>query len=244
MKPSDHQAQATPSESAQRDALASIGMFAAAMAHEIRNPLTAIKARLFTLERSLEPGAPAREDAMLIGQEITRLERTLRDFLQYARPAEPTLAAVQPLELFRSVAALLEPQLCASDIQIIIGATVGKPVAADAHQLRQVLINLVQNAAESIGEHGRITLSAKREAAPKQDAHMIVLEVADTGKGIPPELRAHLFHPFVTDKPSGTGLGLPTAARVIQAHGGTIDFTTEVDRGTTFRVTLPPAEQA
>ena len=90
---------------------------------------------------------------------------------------------------------------------------------ADPQQLRQVLINLVQNAAESIGGGGRITLRRKPMAPlPGAGARDFVLEVADTGKGIPTELHAHLFDPFFTDKPSGTGLGLPTAARVIARH--------------------------
>ena len=239
MKFSDPTTSEAPADAAHRDALASIGMFAAAMAHEIRNPLTAIKARLFTLERSLDSDSPAREDAMLIGQEIARLERTVREFLQYARPAEPSIEAVEPAALFASVVALLEPQISASKIRIEVQARDSAPVAADAHQLRQVLINLVQNAAESIGDAGTITLRARRGEGPANDHPTVVLEVADTGKGIPAELHPHLFDPFFTDKPSGTGLGLPTAARVIQRHGGTISFTSKVDHGTTFCVTLP-----
>jgi signal transduction histidine kinase len=238
---SDPQPTKAVADAAHRDALVSIGLFAAAMAHEIRNPLTAIKARLFTLERSLDSDSPAREDAVLIGQEIARLERTVREFLQYARPAEPSIEPVKPAEIFASVIALLEPQISASKIRIAVESTDSLVVAADAHQLRQVLINLVQNAAESIGTSGTITLRARKGEESPESPSTVILEVADTGKGIPEELHPHLFDPFFTDKPSGTGLGLPTAARVIHRHGGSISFTSEVDRGTTFRVTLPAA---
>lgn len=234
--------QTTPRNREQRDTLASIGMFAAAMAHEIRNPLTAIKARLFTLERALDEHSPAREDARLIGKEITRLEQIVREFLQYARPADPVLEQLDPKELFQYVIELLAPQLKSLQIEIVQGETTETRLEADSHQLRQVLINLVQNAAESIGDHGRITLSASRGTLPESGRPAISLEITDTGKGIPPELHAHLFDPFFTDKPSGTGLGLPTAARVIAKHGGTISFSSEVSRGTTFTVALPAVE--
>jgi signal transduction histidine kinase len=180
----------------------------------------------------------------LIGEEITRLERIVRDFLQYARPAEPNLVAVAPLELFRYVLGLLEPQFKALKIEIVLGEITDSMIEADPQQLRQVLINLLQNSAESIGGGGRITMSA-RTGEPLADGRAsIVLEVADTGKGIPTELHAHLFDPFFTDKPTGTGLGLPTAARVIARHGGVINFFSEVNRGTTFQVTLPAAKDA
>src|SRR5690606_10855164 len=202
MKFSDPSTTEAPADAAHRDALASIGMFAAAMAHEIRNPLTAIKARLFTLERSLDSDSPAREDAMLIGQEIARLERTVREFLQYARPAEPSIEPVEPSAIFASVVALLEPQISAAKITITVEAKDTPRLAADAHQLRQVVINLVQNAAESIGNSGTIILRSRKGDEPPEHHPTVLLEVADTGKGIPEELHAHLFDPFFTDKPS------------------------------------------
>lgn len=228
----------------QREALASIGMFAAAMAHEIRNPLTAIKARLFTLKKALAADSPAREDAEIIGQEIGRLEHIVREFLQYARPAEPLLRAVAPGDLLGDVVALLGLDLKRRGIELAPGALTETRAHADPHQIKQVLINLVQNAAESIGEIGRITLGARDGALAEGGRRAVVLEVADTGKGIPSEFHENLFDPFFTDKPSGTGLGLPIAARIVAKHGGAITFRSEAAGGTTFSIALPAAENA
>src|SRR5262249_41587197 len=116
-------------------------------------------------------------------------------------------------------------------------------VRADAQQLKQVLINLVQNAAESIDRDGRITLRAVRDRDSLGGASLsvAVIEVADTGKGIPSEVRNRLFDPFFTTKEGGTGLGLPIAARIVEKHGGELRYETEPDQGTTFKVLLPLA---
>jgi signal transduction histidine kinase len=114
----------------------------------------------------------------------------------------------------------------------------GKPawVRADTQQIEQVLINLIQNAAESIGRDGVIRLSMRCEG--KRDA-WVALEVNDTGKGIPDAVQQRLFDPFFTTKEGGTGLGLPIAARIVEKHGGELRYETEMNRGTTFSVVLP-----
>ena len=230
----------TPSADAQREALASIGMFAAAMAHEIRNPLTAIKARLFTLNKALTADSPAHEDAAFIGQEIVRLERIVREFLQYARPGKPVPAAIAVGEFLHGMLSFFQRQTEGTGVELAIGEVTAAQVMADPHQIKQVLINLVQNAVESIGDTGRITLSA-RAGVMSDGRAAVIFEVIDTGKGIPSEFDDHLFDPFFTDKPSGTGLGLPIAARVVAAHGGTLTFRSEMNRGTTFAIALPAA---
>src|SRR5262249_15248897 len=118
-------------------------------------------------------------------------------------------------------------------------------VRADSHQLKQVLINLVQNAAESTGRKGIITLRALDDRATLRGVAQpgTCLEVADNGKGIPPEVEQRLFDPFFTTKEGGTGLGLPIAARIVEKHGGELRYHTELNRGTTFRVILPRATQ-
>ena len=222
--------------------LASLGVLAAGVAHEIRNPLTAIKARLFTLQRQLEPATPAREDAAIIDREIDRLERIVRDFLLFARPGEPALTNVAPHELLEEVRALLAPELAGDRIALRVeGAADGTLLCADPQQLRQVLINLVRNAAESIGQRGRITLRGRRDRLLLRGEHraVLVLEVQDTGAGIPADIQARLFDPFFTTKPTGTGLGLSISMRILEKHGGTLQFQTEPGRGTTFGLVLP-----
>jgi signal transduction histidine kinase len=114
-------------------------------------------------------------------------------------------------------------------------------VWADTQQLRQVLINLVQNAADGIGREGTITLSARQgaSAAGRGAKAMVRIEVADDGAGIPPEVEPRLFDPFFSTKEGGTGLGLPIAARILEKHGGIIEYVTHPGRGTTFSIVLP-----
>jgi PAS domain S-box-containing protein len=221
--------------------LASLAVLASGVAHEIRNPLTAIKARLYTHQKRLAKGSPEAEDGEFIAEEIGRLERIVREFLQFARPGDPVFAPVSPAELLREVHALLAEQMEKSAIQLTVAEVVESPVRADRQQIKQVLINLIRNAAESIGRDGAITLRARpqRVGFGGRAWESVSLEVKDTGKGIPPEVRARLFDPFFTTKASGTGLGLSIATRIVERHGGALRFQTHGKRGTTFRIVLP-----
>jgi len=222
--------------------LASLAVVASGVAHEIRNPLTAIKARLFTHQKRLANGSPEAEDTEFIAEEIGRLERIVREFLQFARPGDPLLAPVSPAELLGEVRDLLAPQLAKSSIELSLADAVATPVRADRQQIKQVLINLVRNAAESIGHDGRITLHARqgRVGFGGRVWDAVTLEVKDTGPGIPAEVQRQLFDPFFTTKASGTGLGLSIAARIVEKHGGALRFSTSA-KGATFRLVLPVA---
>jgi len=224
--------------------LASFAVLAAGVAHEIRNPLTAIKARLYTQQKRLVKGSPEAGDSRFVDEEIDRLERIVREFLQFARPADPVLAPVSPAELLDEVSELLSAGCRKSAIRLTISAAVKTPVLADRLQIKQVLINLVRNAAESIGRDGSITLCARQTRVgfgAMQPWEAVTLEVKDTGRGIPPEVQARLFDPFFTTKPSGTGLGLAIAWRIVEKHGGTLRFETS-GKGTAFRIVLPVAK--
>lgn len=225
----------------QSQKLAALGVLAAGIAHEIRNPLTAIKARLFTHRKGLTAGTPAYENTEFIGREIDRLERIVRDFLLFARPAEPRLEAVSSVELLRGVHDLLVEELARSAIELRLAGEPDLVVQVDRQHLLQVLINLVRNAAESIGSNGRVVLRTRETRASLRGAsrRVAVLEVEDNGRGIPTEAQARLFDPFFTTKPNGTGLGLSIAARLVEKHGGALRYQTQVNRGTTFGVVLP-----
>ncbi len=220
-----------------QEKLASLGVLASGVAHEIRNPLTAIKMRLFSLTRSI----PDNEDATIIGNEISRLDRILKDFLRFARPSEPRLAGIPARQVLEAVYNLLASPLERNGIQLRVQADQPVRVHADAQQLQQVLINLVQNAAESIGRNGSVLLSLREGQAEIQgrNSPAAILAVSDTGPGIAPEIEARLFDPFFTTKEKGTGLGLAIAARIIEKHGGLLRYETEVGRGTTFEIVLP-----
>jgi signal transduction histidine kinase len=226
---------------ARQEKLASLGVLAAGVAHEIRNPLTAIKARLFTQRKHLTQGTPAADDAEVISGEIHRLERIVRDFLAFARPGAPEFSRVDAGELLHAVHTLLKPQLDRDGIHLTVEALPDLTIRADPAQLKQVLINLVQNAADAAGPNGTLKLTARTAVQRLRQATVpvVLLEVGDSGPGIPADIQERLFDPFFTTKENGTGLGLSIALRIVERHGGALEFQTQPGRGTVFGVVLP-----
>ncbi|HOA62569.1 MAG: ATP-binding protein [Verrucomicrobiota bacterium] len=223
--------------------LASLGVLAAGIAHEIRNPLTAIKVRLFSLKRSVSDAASARDDVQVINDEINRLERIVGDFLQFARPPELERQMICVESLLADVGDFLAPQLAKKSVRLVQEPVPRACVLADPSKMKQVLINLVQNAGQSIEGEGTVTLRVVLSKRPLlgSASDVAIIEVADTGKGMPPEVVRRLFDPFFTTKEDGTGLGLPIAARIVELHGGVVEYDTQLQRGTTFRIVLPRA---
>jgi len=221
--------------------LATLGTLAAGIAHEIRNPLTSLKARLYTLEKHLQVVPAARKDTDIISAEISRLERIVQDVLSFARPSDLRLETLAAETVIREVQGLVSPDLEGRGLQLVVESNPELLIRADSGHLKQVLINLVRNAAEAIDGAGTVTLRTRAARAPlaggEKDA--VVLEVSDTGKGIPPEAEKHLFDPFFSTKETGTGLGLPIAARIVEKHGGVLQYQTRPGHGTTFGVVLP-----
>jgi signal transduction histidine kinase len=147
--------------------------------------------------------------------------------------------------LFSRVQGLLGSQLEKASIRLNLASSPTLWVRVDPQQIDQVLINLIQNAAESIGRNGTITLRARSSLTPLAGhaTPVVILEVIDTGKGIPLKVQERLFDPFFSTKETGTGLGLSIAARIVEKHGGALQYQTEVDRGTTFGIVLPRVEK-
>jgi signal transduction histidine kinase len=218
--------------------LASLGLLAAGVAHEIRNPLTAIKGAMFLQQKKLENGSSEYADAKTVEHEILRLERIVNNFLQFAGPGDLRLAPAAAAAPLRAVSALLGPELAKSNIRLVLEEP---RITVDEAQIEQVLINLVQNAADAIGRNGTVKLRARadRKRIGNKETNVVILEVADNGKGIAPEVQQRLFDPFFTTKETGTGLGLCIAAGIVQKHGGAIQYQTQVDYGTTFGIVLP-----
>jgi signal transduction histidine kinase len=223
-----------------QEKLATLGTLTAGIAHEIRNPLTSLKARLYTLEKHLHNVPSARKDTDIITAEIFRLERIVQDALSFARPADPKLETIAADTLLREVQGLMAPSLESRAVQLVAETNPELCIRADSGHLKQVLINLVRNAADAIEGPGTITLRTRMTRA-MLGGHLtdaVVLEVSDTGKGIPPEIEKRLFDPFFSTKETGTGLGLPIAARMVEKHGGKIEYQTRPGHGTTFGVVL------
>ena len=216
---------------------------AASLAHEIRNPLTTISARLHVIRKKLEQGGVEDLSASVIMGEIERVDQILGEFIQLTRPATPKLEVMSAGPLLEEVGELLRPQLESQGHRLKLEGDLNGhgQFYGDAQQLKQVLINLVRNAAESMRSKGTVTLRAdtRRMALKGRPENVVVLEVEDTGPGIPPELQQHLYEPFFSTKKGGTGLGLPISARIIDRHSGELDFDTEAGRGTVFRIVLP-----
>jgi signal transduction histidine kinase len=222
-----------------KEKLAALGTLTAGVAHEVRNPLTAIKARLYTLKLTLKKDSPELQDIQAINDEIARLEALVQDILLFGRHSAPSLQETTVGSIFQGVHALVAPDARSHHITVIIDPTtpLQQSFRCDPHQIKQVLLNLIRNAVEAIHNGGTITLRAK--TTPPASPQHIVLEVADTGSGISPEVRERLFDPYFTTKPSGTGLGLYLCARLSEQHGGSIECETKLGKGSTFRIKLP-----
>lgn len=223
-------------ETLRHDQLAALGQLAAGLAHELRNPLTAIRT-LVEVARERSPTAQLDgRDLEVVDEELTRLDATLQSFLDYARPPKLERREIDLRDVVRRTVQLVSPRADQQAVKLNVTLP-AEPLSinADAEQLRQVLLNLLLNALDALGSGGQVAISARKDAA----AGDLVLEVADNGPGIPESIRSTLFDPFVSSKPSGTGLGLTICRRIVENHGGTITANKALDGGAVFTIRLP-----
>src|SRR6516225_49719 len=222
--------------------LAALGRITAGVAHEVKNPLNSMRLWLENLKESLsfdgfyDGDGPSRQAVQVLDKEIDRLDQVVKRFLDFTRPMDVRLEATQLAELLREVLEVAKPQLQQSNIQIAQLLPIDVPeVYVDRALLKQAVLNLVLNAAEAMPNGGQLRLVLSRRG------EMAEITVGDTGKGIPQENQQKIFQLFFTTRPGGSGIGLASTFRIVQLHNGSIDFTSEVGRGTTFRIELPLA---
>ena len=223
-----------------RDRLAALGQMAASLAHEIRNPLASIDVTATLLLRKLGDGNGVQELVEKIAEDVRRLNRTVTGGLEFARaltvertvqPLPPLLEAALEESCYRFPGGAIEierrydPDLPEAEV--------------DGHLLRQALVNVIANALEALAGHGRLTLGAHAVERPGHDPVAIDLLIQDDGPGIPAEVRDKIFHPFVTTKKGGSGIGLAMARKIVECHHGSIDVTSAPGEGTAFRIRIP-----
>ncbi len=217
----------------EQTALARLGEMAAVVAHEVRNPLAGIRGALQVIASRL-PATMAEVGVLKeVVARVDGLNDIVEDLLVFSRQRDLRLSRLQLRPLLMSVAAWLAQDESMNAVQGDIEGD-GVQIDVDAEQLRLVLSNLLLNAAQAMDRRGRIVISAR-----SVDGHDCVIAIADEGPGIPEEVRDRIFDPFFTTKTRGTGLGLPTAKRIIDMHAGSIDVECPPAGGTIVRVTLP-----
>jgi signal transduction histidine kinase len=233
-------------QQANLDKLGHFGRLAQELAHEIKQPLTAITARAFTLQKLLPPGAEANKDVAIIRNELKRLDCIVKDFLEFARPADPRIIPFSANDALQEIRDLMESQLEQEQIGLVLESEDSLDLIGDAQQLKQVLINLVRNAADSLEGSGTITLRSRKATRLLQGVftEAVILEVEDTGSGIPLHIQDKIFDPFFSTKKSGTGLGLAISAGIVDKQGGNLEFESEPGKGTVFRIVMPAATQS
>jgi two-component system sensor histidine kinase PilS (NtrC family) len=222
--------------------LASIGRLAAGIAHEIRNPLASISGSVEIL-KSLPGGADAetRQLVDIAVREVDRLDRLICDLLDYARPRTEERQRLDLGEVATEIAKAFEAERRERDISVLVDAEPTVEIEGASGHIRQVLWNLIRNAADAMPDGGTIQISAFREELTGGQCES-VLSVSDDGLGIPKEDLDRIFEPFFSTKPSGTGLGLATVARIVEDHRGTVDILSESGKGTVFTLRFPMVE--
>jgi two-component system sensor histidine kinase HydH len=227
----------------EKDRLAALGEMAAGLAHEIRNPLGSIKASAQYLSEAPERREDRGEFLDIIVDEVDRLNRVVSSFLDYARPAHTDPEPIYVNSAVQLTLQFLRPECDSAEVGLHVTIDPDLPkVRIDIEHLRQVLINLVQNAMQAMASGGDIyveTRTQDRVGIGGGARRWVRISVRDTGPGIAPELLANLFVPFVTTKQQGTGLGLAISHRIVSEAGGRIDVRSRQGFGTTFVVLLP-----
>jgi len=227
----------------QQEKLSVLGLLAAEVAHEIRNPLTVLKMLYHSLDLQFPREDPRSRDAQIMGEQMDQMNRIVERILDFARTTEPEPSWVQLKDLLEELEMLTRHKLRQQSIEVTRRLDPDLPqVLADPVQLNQAFLNLVLNAAQAMPNGGRLTIRGTRTTLQRDDGlvEAVALEFKDTGQGMPAHQQKRLFSsPFATTKSQGTGLGLAVVGRIIEAHHGELTVRSRPKRGATFRIVLP-----
>jgi signal transduction histidine kinase/HAMP domain-containing protein len=212
--------------------LAIIGRVTAGVAHEVKNPLNSMRVWLEVLKSSLPTEAEPQQAAQMLDSEIERLDRVVKTFLDFTRPVQLQMEDVDLRAMLEEVLESTRPAAAGVETSMDLETGV-PPVRGDRALLRQAVLNLVLNACQAMGKGGKLSVQLHRRD------EMAEVLISDTGKGIASQHRNKIFQLYFTTRPGGSGVGLANAFRFVQLHGGSIEFESELGRGTSFRVRLP-----
>jgi len=227
----------------QAEKWALVGKLAAGVAHSVRNPLTSVKMRLFSMERSLALSPSQKEDLEVISEEIRHIDTIVGNFLEFSRPPKLKMQKVSPSDAVDMAIQLLRHRLESYDVRVEVKRDGRLPeIPADPDQLKEVLVNLMVNACDAMVNGGQITIE-EEESHSENIGPVVILRVSDNGPGVPESIQAKLFQPFFSTKEEGTGLGLSIATRIVEEHGGWLDLKSREGQGATFIITLPAGEE-
>jgi signal transduction histidine kinase len=227
----------------QNEKLSALGLLAAEVAHEIRNPLTVMKLLYHSLDLKFPASDPRSKDTRIIESKIEHLNKIVEQILDFARTTEPKLAPVNLNELVDELGLLVRHKLANQNIRLVRDLQPDlPPVMGDAPQLEQAFLNLILNAAEAMPAGGTLTIKSREIRLPRASAQPthVAVEFKDTGEGMSGELQKRAFTAVLsTTKAKGTGLGLAIVGRIIETHHGSLQIKSKISRGTSIIITLP-----
>jgi signal transduction histidine kinase len=228
-----------------RDRLAALGEMAAAIAHEVKNPLAGIEVMAGLLKRQLPDSPDAQTVLADIIKEAKMANRIVQEVLAFVRPLRLQVEDTSVADVIRDAITMAESHSLKADVEVKVDIPEAlRPIQGDPAQLRQIFTNFLTNAFEALNGTGMVQIAAVAQegdddTGPDHGGPMVVITVSDDGPGIPPEVTDRIFSPFFTTKPQGSGLGLAIVRKIVDAHDGRIDVGERPGGGAVFRVTLP-----
>jgi signal transduction histidine kinase len=225
---------------------AAMGRMGAAVAHEIRTPLTSLKLFMESAQDQMTPSPEDAEDFQIAMKQIKRIEGTINRFLDFTKPRDLVFSEMETADLLEDALFMFKPLVNRQECTLTIDLEEDLPkLYGDRKLLAEALINLLVNALEAVAEHGTVSVSCYQDQPVQEGVKFpaVRIDISDTGPGIPEDRMENIFEPFFTTKASGTGLGLPLVLNTVKSHGGFIRVQSRIRQGSTFSVFLPLTPQ-